>query len=435
MTFRTQMTLLFVASLALLGSLSAAVTYVIVRDRLTQQAQHTTQVLARTAALGASEEIALDRIAGAGDTIWLVDPRGKVVAHTYRAGGKTLVGVRADVAQGVAAGMTTASAPTAGGGQAIVLRNDTQTTSTLSALGWTLTIVDLVGIALAGLAGAALAIRALRPVDRMRQEVDRIPGHELDRRLPEGRDDELGRLARAFNRLLARAEASSHEQEQFIADASHELRTPVTAIEGHARVVLRAIDRGDAGLARDSAEIVARESHRIALTIRELLELAQTGAAGPPRDRVRLDRVVEDAVSEARAIAPERVIESAVVPVTVTGDANRLRELLMVLLDNALKYSPADRPVELTMGDSVSRGPVVCIRDYGPGLTEADQSSVFARFARGSAASGVEGSGLGLPIARALAERHGATVTLAAAEGGGTLAEVQFPTSGGRASG
>jgi len=107
----------------------------------------------------------------------------------------------------------------------------------------------------------------------------------------------------------------------------------------------------------------------------------------------------------------------------------------MVLLDNALKYSPADRPVELTMGDSVSRGPVVRIRDYGPGLTEADQSSVFARFARGSAASGVEGSGLGLPIARALAERHGATVRLAAAEGGGTLAEVQFPTSGGRASG
>jgi two-component system sensor histidine kinase MprB len=273
----------------------------------------------------------------------------------------------------------------------------------------------------------ALASRALRPVDRMREEVDRIPGHELHRRLRVGRNDELGRLAQAFNRLLARVEAASHEQEQFVADASHELKTPITAIEGHARIVLRAIDRGESDRARESAEVVARQSRRIALTLRELLELAQTGEVPPPTDRVRLDLVAREAANEAQALVPDRSIRASLDPTTVLGDPNRLRELVAVLLDNAIKYSPPDRPVEVALSTPNGRGPLLSVRDYGPGMTAAERASVFARFARGTAAADVPGSGLGLAIARAIAERHGATIALLAADGDGTIAEVQFP--------
>jgi len=263
----------------------------------------------------------------------------------------------------------------------------------------------------------------------MREEVDQIPGHELDRRLQVGRHDELGRLARAFNRLLARVEVASREQQQFVADASHELKTPITAIEGHARIVLRAIDRGETDRARDSAEVVARQSHRIALTLRELLELAQAGEASPPTDRVRLDLVVREAANEAQALAPDRSIRASIVPATVLGDADRLRELVAVLVDNALKYSPTDRPVEIAVSSPNGRGPLLTVRDYGSGLSDSERTTVFARFARGTAAAGIPGSGLGLPIAQAIADRHRASIALLAADGDGTVAEVRFPAA------
>ena len=430
MTFRLRLTLLFVASLAILGALIAGVTYLSVQQRLAQQDRNAATQLARTAALAADEEIALDRLAGAGDRIWIVNGRGQVVGHSFHAAGKTLAAVHTAVAGATAAGMTTATAPTASGGAAIVVHSDAQTRSALAALRRTLVFALLAGIVLAAVAGMVLASRALRPVDRMREEVDEIPGQDLDRRLHVGRNDELGRLARAFNRLLARVEAASRVQEQFIADASHELKTPITAIEGHARIVLRAIDRGDRTLARESADVVARQSHRIALTLRELLELAQAGEAPPPTEPVRLDVVVRDATDEAQALAPDRAIRASVVPATVLGDPDRLRELVSVLVDNALKYSPPERPVEIGVSTSNGRGPVLTVRDHGPGLSEAELSAVFARFARGTAATGVPGSGLGLPIARAIADRHGATISLSAAAGGGAIAEVRFPAAG-----
>ncbi len=341
MTFRLRLTLLFVASLAILGALIAGVTYLSVQQRLAQQDRNAATQLARTAALAADEEIALDRLAGSGDRIWIVNGRGQVAGHSFHAAGRTLAAVHTAVASATAAGMTTATAPTASGGVAIVVHSDAQTRSALSALRRTLVFALLAGIVLAAVAGMVLASRALRPVDRMREEVDEIPGQDLDRRLHVGRNDELGRLARAFNRLLARVEAASRVQEQFIADASHELKTPITAIEGHARIVLRAIDRGDRTLARESADVVARQSHRIALTLRELLELAQAGEAPPPTEPVRLDVVVQDATDEAQALAPDRAIRASVVPATVLGDPDRLRELVVGAGGQRAQVQPA----------------------------------------------------------------------------------------------
>jgi signal transduction histidine kinase len=297
--------------------------------------------------------------------------------------------------------------------------------SSLSTLLRTLVAVGAAVTAAAAVLGVILAARALRPVERMRREVDDISGARLDRRIAEGRPDELGRLARAFNRLLARAERATAEQQQFVADASHELRTPVTALQGHARIVVRAIDRGDLDQARESAEVVVGESRRLAGTIAELLSLAESAGPERPMEPVRLDRVAAEACGEMRAFHPGRPIEADLAETTVMGDAGRLGEVVRILVDNALKYSPEQTGVSVTV--TPGGRPAVSVRDHGPGLSVADRERAFDRFYRGTASPGVSGSGLGLAIARTVCERHRAELTLDDAPGGGTVAVVRFP--------
>ena len=183
-----------------------------------------------------------------------------------------------------------------------------------------------------------MAGRALRPIERMRRQADDIRGDELDRRLSESSSDELGRLAAAFNRLLARAERATEEQQRFVADASHELRTPVTALQGHARILVRAAERGDLGQVHESAGIVSTESERLARTLAELLSLAEAERSERLTERVRLDEVVRGACEELRILHQGRLIEDDLAPVSVTGDAGRLGELARILIDNAIKY-------------------------------------------------------------------------------------------------
>jgi signal transduction histidine kinase len=140
---------------------------------------------------------------------------------------------------------------------------------------------------------------------------------------------------------------------------------------------------------------------------------------------VRLDSVAAEACDEMRALDPERPLETDLVPTTVSGDAGRLGELVRVLVDNALKYSPAGAPVTVTVSDT--SGPTLAVRDRGPGLSPDDRERAFDRFYRGSAAGSVAGSGLGLAIAQAICERHRAVLTLEPALGGGTVATARFP--------
>jgi len=415
----------FVATMAVLVVATSAITYVIVRSNLHSEAQHSARRLAKAAARGEPDELRLDGMAGPGDRIWITDASGRVVRATTHASGHTVrrIGRIIDAAPSDA---TTARADRRHGGQAIVLLANHSIRSTLSTLLGTLFVVAVGMLAAAGLLGALLARRALRPVDRMRQQVDDIPGDALDRRLTEGRPDELGRLARAFNRLLARAEYAADQQQRFVADASHELKTPVTALQGHARIITRSVDRGEWELVRESAGVVTRETRRLAATVSELLSLAEAGSQSARAAPVRLDRVAAEACDEMRALDPERSIEAELEPATVSGDEGRLGELVRVLVDNALKYSPEGAPVTVT----VTGGPFgsrMGVRDRGPGLTPEDRERAFDRFYRGSAAGSVAGSGLGLAIAQAICERHRAVLRLDPAEGGGTEAVVRFP--------
>jgi signal transduction histidine kinase len=424
-SFRARLALGFSLMMAVLVVATSAATYLVVRSSLGDTAARHARQVARAAAHEQPREGELDRLAGPGDRIWLTNAQGTVIASSFP-------GRRDDTAADAEreidhapSGSTSARWRRPGGGVAIVLVRNRAIESSLSTLLRTLLAVGAAIIAASALLGVLLASRTLRPVDRMRREVDDISGAELDRRIAEGRPDELGRLARAFNRLLARAERSTAEQQHFVADASHELRTPVTALQGHARIVVRAIDRGDLDQARESAEVVVAESRRLAATLSELLSLAESGGPERPLEPVRLDKAAGEACDEMRAFHDGRVIDTELAEVTVRADSGRLGELIRILIDNALKYSPHEMPVTVTV--TGADRPVLAVRDHGPGLSETDRERALDRFYRGSASAGVSGSGLGLAIARAVCERHGAELELQPAPGGGTVATVRFP--------
>ena len=398
-----------------------------VRSSLGDTARRHARQVARAAANEQPRKGELDRLAGPGDRIWVTDAQGTVIASSFPGRRDDTATAAEREIEHAPSGSTSARWRRPGGGVAIVLVRNRTIESSLSTLLRTLLAVGAVVIVASALLGVVLAARTLRPVERMRREVDDISGAELDRRIAEGRADELGRLARAFNRLLARAEQATAEQQHFVADASHELRTPVTALQGHARIVLRAIDRADLEQARESAEVVVAESRRLAITLSELLSLAESGGPERPLESVRLDAAARAACEEMRAFHDGRAIDTEVVEVTVRADTGRLGELIRILVDNALKYSPPDMPVTVTVCDA--GGPVLAVRDHGPGLSETDRQRALDRFYRGSASAGVPGSGLGLAIARAVCERHGAELELQAAPGGGTVATVRFPAA------
>jgi two-component system, OmpR family, sensor kinase len=414
----------FVGVLGVLVLATSAITYTIVRSDLHSQLSHTAQRIARTAARGEPGELRLEGLAGPGDRIWLTDAEGRVVKSTSGAPGDSIDAVRA-VIHRAPAGYVTARHPRGDGGQVVVLLSNHSVRSTLSTLLGTLLAVGLGILAAAGLMGAFLARRALAPVDRMRRQVDDIPGDELDRRITEGRPDELGRLARAFNRLLERAEYAAEQQQRFVADASHELKTPVTALQGHARIVARSVKREEWELVAESADVIVRETRRLSATVTELLSLAEAGSQALRAAPVRLDAIAAEACDEMRALAPDRSIEAELEPTAIAGDAGRLGELVRVLVDNALKYSPTGEPVTVSVSEVA--GPTLAVRDRGPGLSAEDRERAFDRFYRGSAAGQVAGSGLGLAIAQSICERHRAVLTLEPAMGGGTVATARFP--------
>ena len=424
MSFRARLAIAFALAMTVLVAATSAATYLIVRSDLHAQARDRALALARAAAGESADEPALNRVAGPGDRVWLTNAAGRVVASssgTPRE--RTLAAVEATLAS-APGGAVAARAPRPEGGFALVLLAGGETGSTLSSLLSTLLAVGAALVAVSALMGAVLADRALRPVERMRRQVDAIPGDALDARVSAGGPRELARLARSFNRLLERAGAAADQQQRFVADASHELRTPVTALQGHARIVARAVEAGDPALARESAGVVLAEAQRLGATIGELLALSESAAGPLPATPVRLDRVAAEACEELRAAHPGRRIEMRLDEVTVPGDPGRLAELVRVLVDNAVKYSPADGSVEVAVEGVAT--PRLDVRDHGPGLSEAERARVFDRFFRGAAARGTRGSGLGLAIARAIADRHGAGLELADAEGGGTIARVTF---------
>jgi two-component system sensor histidine kinase MprB len=295
---------------------------------------------------------------------------------------------------------------------------------TLDRLAVVLLLVSIGGIALAAALGRFVASTALRPVARLTDTVEHVTAtSDLSRRIDvaDGSGDELSRLARSFNGMLAALSSSVGRQRQLVADASHELRTPLTSLRTNAEVLARSPALPEAERQRVLADVVEQLDELGAL-VGDVVELAREDEAPLETELVRLDTLVEEAVVRAgkRAGAPRFV--TTLERCLVRGVPARLDRAVANLLDNAAKWSPPGGEVEVAL-----HAGELTVRDHGPGIAPEDLPRVFERFYRAPAARGMPGSGLGLAIVRQVAELHGGRVEARPAEGGGALLRLAVP--------
>ncbi|WP_306204661.1 sensor histidine kinase [Actinoplanes sp. RD1] len=267
-----------------------------------------------------------------------------------------------------------------------------------------------------------VAGRALAPVERIRREVEEITGDRLDRRVPEPASrDEIGRLARTMNQMLVRLETAATRQQQFVADASHELRSPLAGIRQAAEVSRAHPDALPSG---ELADAVLQESARLQRLVEQLLTLARTGSARPATD-VDLDDL---ALAGARRIPRHTVDTTGIGPARVRGDATALSQVVRNLTDNAARHATSTVAVAVrTRGDVAE----LVVDDDGPGIPPDQRARVFDRFVRLDEARARDegGSGLGLAIVHDIVTAAGGTVTVSTSPRGGARFTVTLPAA------
>ena len=312
----------------------------------------------------------------------------------------------------------------AGRGQAIqAVRSLSETDSALGRLAWALLGVSLGGIAVAALLGWLVSRTALSPVTRLTRAAERVARtRDLSERMDPSAGDEIGRLARAFNTMLAALDRSLGAQRRLVADASHELRTPLTSLRTNIDVLARTNGLSPSAR-RQLLRDVRSQLSELTVLVGDLVDLAREYEDEDDlREEIRLDVLVGDCVARARVHAPGVRFELRPEASTVLGSPSRLQRAVGNLLDNAAKWSPPGAAVEIAVG-----GGRVRVRDHGPGIPADDLPHVFDRFYRSPAARRLPGSGLGLAIVRQVAEGHGGTVTACNHPGGGAELALQLP--------
>jgi two-component system sensor histidine kinase MprB len=279
------------------------------------------------------------------------------------------------------------------------------------------------GILLAGVLGLLVARTALAPIGRFTRQTEAIAANpdRLDQeRVEVSGGDELARLAQTFNHTLDALERSVQAQRNLVADASHELRTPIATIRANLQLM-----RDERLLSPEDREAlradVIEELDELTALVGDVVELARGAKPGGEHGDTRVDPIVVAAVERTRRRAPQLNVQASIEPTLVHGDADRIARAIANLLDNATKWSPSGAQI-----DVVLRAGELSIRDHGPGFHAEDLPFVFDRFHRARDARAKPGSGLGLAIVRQAAEAHGGFVTAENADGGGALMRIGF---------
>jgi heavy metal sensor kinase len=288
---------------------------------------------------------------------------------------------------------------------------------------------------MAGLGGWFLARRSLSPVVAMAERARKIGVENLSERLPVSNPhDELGRLAATFNELLARLDASLTQQRQFMADASHELRTPVATARTAAGVALQQPHRDEADY-REALQIVEQQTARLSRIVDDMFTLARADAGNVPirTTPMYLDEVVDEVVRAARVLASPRhitIAPTAVRSAAFHGDEDLIRRMIVNLVDNAIRFAPDGGTIQVSL-DQAGPGYRLSITDNGAGIPEEIRPHIFERFYRGEASrarTGADnGAGLGLALARRIAQIHGGDVMLQSSSPSGSTFTISLP--------
>jgi signal transduction histidine kinase len=288
----------------------------------------------------------------------------------------------------------------------------------------------LIALALAGVGGWLVAHQSLRPLADLASQAATITEHDPSGRLHAPHEDELGRLARAFNAVLDRLASALHGQRQFMADASHELRTPVSVVRTTAQVILTRATRPEHEY-RESMAIVEEQSGRLKRLVDAMLMLSRVEAQGIPvvREPLYIDDLVGECARALQVLAVDRQVTIRTCgdsEVMYSGDPTLLKQLVGNLLDNAIRHARAGGAVTATVTRNDGRI-AIHITDDGDGIALEDRERIFERFVRFDSRS--QGAGLGLPIARWIAEAHGGTLVLESTGPTGSCFAVTLPAA------
>jgi two-component system sensor histidine kinase MprB len=292
----------------------------------------------------------------------------------------------------------------------------------LAGLAVSLFAIGSIGSLLAGLAGLLIGRSALRPIDALTSAAERVAEtQQLAERIEVEGDDEVARLATSFNAMLAALEESRQQQRQLVRDAGHELRTPLTALRMNVEMLARSEGLSD-DVRKELVAAAVEEVEALSSLVTEVIDLASDHRAEEPMEVFDLDGAVAEAAERCRRRSGREIVVVAGGG-SVLARRSAIGRALDNLLDNAVKWSEADKPIEIsaTMGR-------VAVRDHGPGIAAQDQSRVFDRFYRADSARGMAGSGLGLSIVKQTADDHGGSVFVEEAAGGGAVVGFALPT-------
>jgi two-component system sensor histidine kinase MprB len=296
--------------------------------------------------------------------------------------------------------------------------------SVLRRLGAVMLLFGLAGVVGAAAAGWAVARNGLRPVRRLTKAVEHLARTEELAPLPVEGDDEIARLATAFNAMLAAVAASRDRQRRLVADAGHELRTPLTSLRTNLDLLTQADQTG--GLPPgQKAELLAdvrAQIEELSTLVGDLVELARDEPLAHVVENFDLAEVVDRAVARVRLRAPRTEFDVATLPWWVVGESGAVERAVTNLLDNAAKWGPAEGTVTVRLANGI-----LTVDDQGPGIDAADLPHVFERFYRSRESRSMPGSGLGLAIVHQVVERHSGTVTAGAAPGGGARMTLWLP--------
>lgn len=291
-----------------------------------------------------------------------------------------------------------------------------------------------IGLLLTALGAFVISGRSLRPLEQITRTAREIGGSgDLSQRIePPRTGDEVQDLAETFNTMLERLEDAFMAERRFVSDASHELRTPLTALRGNAEILLRQLESG-ALESDDAVEVlvdIRDESERMGRLVQSLLTLARADVGWRPAlETLALDQVAEDVARVAAPLAAQHQFSVNVHDeVDVVGNADQLKQLLLILLDNAFAYTPPGSEVSLTVRQVGDTAEMIVI-DHGPGIPPDELDHIFDRFYRGDVARArrAVGAGLGLAIARWIVDCHHAEVSVQSTEHQGTIITVRLP--------
>jgi two-component system sensor histidine kinase MprB len=277
------------------------------------------------------------------------------------------------------------------------------------------------GVLFALLLGAAISRSALSPIERFLRRTEAVTSElEHPRRLEETGASELRRLAASFNQTLDALERSIEAQRNLVADASHELRTPIAALRSNIQIFLEA-ERLPVEDRETLQQSILAELDELTQVVADVVELARGSAPSTHREWIELDSLVRELVERTRRRAPQADFKLELEPTLIEGAPEQVSRAIVNVIDNARKWSRPDGPIEVRLQHGT-----LSVRDHGPGFEEQDLPYVFDRFYRAAGARRLPGSGLGLAIVTQTARAHGGNATALNAPGGGALVQVSF---------